>query len=63
MTRLDETGLPRANPLPHPTPQHIRASITQRVFALQGVPHYTILNAVDEAIREACAEHDREQGK
>jgi len=27
------------------------------------VPHYTILNAVDEAIREACAEHDREQGE
>jgi hypothetical protein len=58
--RLDE-GLPPVNPLPHPTPLHIRECIDMRLRSDPSLPFYTIMRIVQESIRDACREHDTEQ--
>jgi hypothetical protein len=63
MTRLDDTGLPPVNPLPHPTPQHIRECIDMRLRSDPRLPFHTIMRIVQEGIRDACREHDAEQGR
>jgi len=60
--RLDESGLPPINPLPHPTPQHIRGCVTSRLYDIPNIPLYQIMNAIDEGISTACREHDKAQG-
>lgn len=64
-TRLDETGLPPVNPLPHPTPQHIKACIAaaiHRSVAADGsITLYGALQAVEDGAAQACREHDAER--
>jgi hypothetical protein len=63
VTRFDNTGLPPVNPLPHPTPLHIRSCIARQMHLVRGLDVYQALLAVDAGIRDACAEHDKEQGR
>ena len=66
--KLDACGLPPVNPLPHPTPQHIRGCIEKRLSSLPAdegeiLPLYAAIMAVDAGISDACREHDEAQRK
>ncbi len=64
MTKLDECGLPPVNPLPHPTPQHIKGFIERRMMdANLELALYQAILAMHAGIKDACREHDEAQRK